>query len=212
MLQIFLCFLRNKTKAASHPAWIASKIQKYAPTLCAFLLDEQVDFRGALRLLCVKRPLVALEKDSAEHFCRVWKRFCEKFVLESIRPYAHIAGQRLLIGAGNIPTEFCGGKAVLPVVEIDKADARPHKHPQRPNLTLWIHAIPVSCRFAAGGDHELIAVKNNKAGGLAFSGFVDAGQSGHTAMQCEKVKSSEPFQNGNALFQHSALQRFRHIF
>ena len=50
MLQIFLCFLRNKTKAASHPAWIASKIQKYAPTLCAFLLDEQVDFRGALRL------------------------------------------------------------------------------------------------------------------------------------------------------------------
>ena len=87
----------------------------------------------------------------------------------------------------------------MPVVEIDKADARPHKHPQRPSLTLWIHAIPVSCRFAAGGDHELIAVKNNKAGGLAFSGFVDAGQSGHTAMQCEKVKSSEPFQNGNAL-------------
>ena len=73
----------------------------------------------------------------------------------------------------------------MPVVEIDSGRPPAQASP-RPSLTLWIHAIPVSCRFAAGGDHELIAVKNNKAGGLAFSGFVDAGQSGHTACNVKR--------------------------
>ena len=187
------------------------KIDFTAPA--GFQIHQNVNDGAAVgNLAHIKGPLVALQKQLAEHIVRVGEKVHQKLALvASVRRRGEYPRQHLHIGAGNIPARRNGGKPVLPFGQVFAFGTRLQRKPRGPILAEGIDAVGVHTSRAAGGPDNVFAADQNKAVGVVLRGHVQAKQPADRAAVCQDFDNLGLVQHRHALGLHGSLQTFGHL-
>ena len=117
--QIGVCFLGQTEKIAVQAPRVGAEIHVYlVAKIHRFVVNNQVDRGGRTCLPHIKRPLISFEKHHVERLLGRFEVIRQKFVFFSGFIDRDVPRQHLLIGAGHVPAEIDGGKAVLPLMQI----------------------------------------------------------------------------------------------
>ena len=160
--QIFQCFFAELCvihfAIGQGTARVAPIIQKDAPLfLHRFNVDQDVDQRRAITagLARVKGPLIALEENRVELGLRIRKSIFQKLpLIAAVLIGGDVAGQHLLVAAGEVPAELDGCDAILRLGKVFAPCTRTQRQTRASGLRRGVHRGLVHSGFAAGGvDH-----------------------------------------------------------
>ena len=202
----------ERGKALFQPLGVPAEIQEHPAAQGGFPVDQQVHQRGALHLLGVKGPLVALEEHQLQ--CPLGPQgFRQELPLPALPVHGDVPGQHLLVGAGDVPAELYRSQAVLPLLQVAPGGAGLQGQAGGTRLAGGIDRAPIGDGRAAGGQHHLAAEEHRQAPVLlGKAAFVQSHQPCHAALLHQQPHRLEAVQQGDALLPHRGLQLFRHDF
>ena len=198
-------------KRAVHRIFAVIKID--FASLAGFQIHQNVDDGAAVgNLAHIKRPLVALQKQLAEHIVRVGEKVHQKLALvASVRRRGKHPRQHLHIGAGNIPARRNGGKPVLPFGQVFALCACFQRKAGGPILAEGIDAVGVHTSWAAGGPDNVFASNQRKAVGGVLRNRVQAKQAANRTAVRQNFDDLCLVQHRHALGLHGSFQTFGHL-
>ena len=150
-------------KCAVHRIFAVIKID--FASLAGFQIHQNVDDGAAVgNLAHIKRPLVALQKQLAEHIVRVGEKVRQKLVLAAaVRRCGVDPRQHLHIRSRHIPPRRDRCQAVLPFGQVFALCACFQRKAGGPILAERVNAVGVHTGGAAGGPDNVFASNQRKA-------------------------------------------------
>jgi len=187
---------------------VAGEVHVHPPTGRALLVHRDVHQRGteALETFGVERPLVAFEERVRRHLPHGLVVVVQEIpFIAAVGVGAEVAGNHLLVGAGQVPSEADRGQTELALGEVVRRAADLQGQPVASHLPLGIHRVPVHLpRSTCGEDHVARQQEDETIAGAADPSLVDGQGSDHaalipTAARREQADDLKPVQDCGAI-------------
>ena len=182
-------------------------------SLAGFQIHQNVDDGAAVgNLAHIKGPLVALQKQLAEHIVRVGEKVHQKLALvASVRRCGVDPRQHLHIRSRHIPPRRDRCQAVLPFGQVFALCACFQRKAGGPILAEGIDAVGVHTSWAAGGPDNVFASNQRKAVGGVLRSRVQAKQAANRTAVRQNFDDLGLVQHRHTLGLHGSFQTFGHL-
>ena len=192
---------------------IGAVVQVDLSALAAFQIDQNVnDGAAGSDFPHVEGPLVALQKQLAQHFAGGGEEIHQEFPgIAAVRLRGVYPGKHLHIGTGDVPPGAGRGETVLPLGQILALDTGLQRQTRRAELAGGIYAVGVDTGGAAGGVHHVFAPNQQIAVFRRLRLRVQAEKTQHPFSVADDLDYLGVVQHGDALGGDRRFQLFRHL-
>ena len=176
-----------------------------------FMMNDNIDNGGALDLIDVEGPLIALQENVVQRLLGGVEIIRQELMLAALFINGNIARQHLLIGTGYVPAKIGGGQTILPLRQVGALRAGPQGHSAHAALAGRINRRFVAAGRAAGRQNDTGRQnQTDTVARLVRAGLIPAEEAVDPSLLHQQLRNQKTIHQADALGVNGALQAFRH--